>query len=57
MQVVLGAGLALLSGTIGVQFSGARTADVVPTVFYKCRNGQLVELVDVVLRSGSRLVK
>ena len=33
------------------------TAEVVPTIFYKSRNGQLVELVDVFLRAGGRLAK
>jgi hypothetical protein len=33
------------------------TADAVPTIFYKSRNGQLVELVDVFLRAGGRLAK
>ena len=33
------------------------TADVVPTIFYKSQNGQLVELVDVFLRAGGRLAK
>ena len=33
------------------------TADVVPTIFYKSRDGQLVELVDVFLRAGGRLAK
>src|SRR5208337_4786874 len=33
------------------------TAEVIPTIFYKSRNGQLVELVDVFLRAGGRLAK
>jgi hypothetical protein len=33
------------------------TAEVVPTIFYKSRNGQLMELVDVFLRAGGRLAK
>jgi hypothetical protein len=33
------------------------TAEVVPTIFYKSRNGQLVELIDVFLRAGGRLAK
>src|SRR5208337_153639 len=32
-------------------------AEVVPTIFYKSRDGQLVELVDVFLRAGGRLAK
>ncbi|MGO8731718.1 MAG: polysaccharide lyase family protein [Terriglobia bacterium] len=31
--------------------------EVVPTIFYKSRDGQLVELVDVFLRAGGRLAK
>jgi len=31
------------------------TAEVVPTIFFQSRNGQLVELVDVFLRAGGRL--
>jgi hypothetical protein len=33
------------------------TAEVVPTIFYKSRNGQLVELVDVFVRAGGRLAR
>ena len=37
--------------------AGRLTADIIPTIFYKSRNGQLVELIDVLVRSGSRLAK
>lgn len=33
------------------------TADVVPTIFYKSNNGQLVELIDVFLRAGGQVAK
>ena len=45
-----------LDNDAAAKFKAERlTVDVVPTIFYKSRNGQLVEMVDVFLRSGSRL--